>query len=436
MATEAYEVVGALREMLKSQESREQFRVTSALAGMQFAQQKKMQDIQLAGQQLQFLQTVNTQAMTGQATDFLTSTGLGGIYSEEEDGVETAIKTLTAKPSKGGYGFSEMDANKIATAVWMAYKGSPSAILRIADELNTGFKKEKPSAKELSLIKGFVSSGYITEEEFASGKQESGQLDSMSKTVQNTKDISAEMYEYGRGEYEIQRDIGMFEPSEGMAKDEKSVMDLSRAIDAFEQQSQTDSGERGIGPMVEPRESVEDLTAGYDLLDPSVAAAARSKLSELDVSLSSLESQYNELEEERTNIIGSYDKNFSDYKQAVKAYDISVNAGLDRTQLDALAADAREYKRVAMNARREQEALNQYNRNPRRVFDLSRKGEDWRHSVSRTYIEPDDQDMADIGGVPTDLGTINLTNTTTYKMTELASKIFSVQQQRERLSLQ
>ena len=436
MATEAYEVVGALREMLQSQERREQSRVQTALAGMQFAQQKKMQDIQLAGQQLQFLQTVNTQAMTGQATDFLTSTGLGGIYSEEEDGVETAIKTLTAKPSKGGYGFSEMDANKIATAVWMAYKGSPSAILRIADELNTGFKKEKPSSKELSLIKGFVSSGYITQEEFATGKQESGQLDSMSKTVQNTKDISAEMYEYGRGEYEIQRDIGMFEPSEGMAKDEKSVMDLSRAIDAFEQQSQTDSGERGIGPMVEPRESVEDLTAGYDLLDPSVAAAARSKLSELDVSLSSLESQYNELEEERTNIIGSYDKNFSDYKQAVKAYDISVNAGLDRTQLDALAADAREYKRVAMNARREQEALNQYNRNPRRVFDLSRKGEDWRHSVSRQYIEPTDQDMADIGGVPTDLGTINLTNTNTYKMTELATEIFNVKRQQKSFSLQ
>jgi len=44
--------------------------------------------------------------------------------------------------------------------------------------------------------------------------------------------------------------------------------------------------------------------------------------------------------------------------------------------------------------------------------------------------------MSDIGGVPFDSGTINLTNTNTYKMTELASKIFSVQQQRERLSLQ
>ena len=51
MATEAYEVVGALREMLQSQERRESTRVQTALAGMQFAQQKKMQDIQLAGQQ-------------------------------------------------------------------------------------------------------------------------------------------------------------------------------------------------------------------------------------------------------------------------------------------------------------------------------------------------------------------------------------------------
>ena len=106
------------------------------------------------------------------------------------------------------------------------------------------------------------------------------------------------------------------------------------------------------------------------------------------------------------------------------------------TGANALAGEAKEYKRVAMNARREQEALNQYNRNPRRVFDLSRKGEDWRHSVSRQYIEPTDQDMADIGGVPTDLGTINLTNTNTYKMTELATEIFNVKRQQKSFSLQ
>ena len=438
MATEAYEVVGSLREMLQSQERREQSRVQTALAGMQFAQQKKMQDIQLAGQQLQFLQTVNTQMMTSEATQFLTSTGLGAIYSEEEDGVEKAIKTLTEKPKKGGFGFSESDANRIATAVWMSYKGSPSAILSIADELNTGFKKEKPSAREIALIKPFVSIGYITPEEFSSGKQESGELNSMSKTVQNTRDIAAEMYEYGRGEYEIQRDIGAFEPSEGLPKGPESEKDLSKALDEFEKLSATESKQdsRGIAPMVGDRESIEELTAGYDILDPKVAAAARSKLAELDVGLNTLQSQYDEMEEERTRVIGSYDKNFYDYKTAVKAYDISVNSGFDRADLDVLAADAREYKSAMQSARREQEAVNQYNRNPRRVFDLSRKGEDWRHSVSRAYIEPDEQDFADIGGVPTDLGTINLTNTNTYKMTELATQIFNVKKQQESFSLQ
>ncbi|MBT7928405.1 hypothetical protein HN682_00615 [Candidatus Peregrinibacteria bacterium] len=438
MATEAYEVVGSLREMLQSQERREQSRVQTALAGMQFAQQKKMQDIQLAGQQLQFLQTVNTQMMTSEATQFLTSTGLGAIYSEEEDGVEKAIKTLTEKPKKGGFGFSESDANRIATAVWMSYKGSPSAILSIADELNTGFKKEKPSAREIALIKPFVSIGYITPEEFSSGKQESGELNSMSKTVQNTRDIAAEMYEYGRGEYEIQRDIGAFEPSEGLPKGPESEKDLSKALDEFEKLSATESKQdsRGIAPMVGDRESIEELTAGYDILDPKVAAAARSKLAELDVGLNTLQSQYDELEEERTRVIGNYDKNFSDYKQTVKAYDISVNAGMDRADLDVLAADAREYKSAMQSSRREQEAVNQYNRNPRRVFDLSRQGKDWRHSVSRAYIEPDEQDFADIGGVPTDLGTINLTNTNTYKMTELATQIFNVKKQQESFSLQ
>jgi hypothetical protein len=438
MATEAYEVVGALREMLQSEERREQSRVQTALAGMQFAQQKKMQDVQLAGQQLQFLQTVNTQMMTSGATQFLTSTGLGSIYSEDDDGVTEAIKKLTAKPKNGGFGFSKSDANRIATAVWMSYKGSPSAILSIANELNTGFKKEKPSASEIALIKPFVSIGYITPEEFSSGKQESGELNSMSKTMQNSRDIAAEMYEYGRGEYEIQRDIGAFEPSEGLPKAAESEEDLSRALAEFEKLSATESKQdsRGIAPMVGDRESIEELTAGYDILDPNVAAAAKSKLAELDVGLNTLQSQYDELEEERTRVIGSYDKNFSDYKQAVKAYDISINAGMDRADLDVLAAEAKEYKSAMQSARREQEAVNQYNRNPRRVFDLSRQGKDWRHYVSRAYIEPDEQDFADIGGVQTDLGSINLTNTNTYKMTELATQIFNVKKQQESFSLQ
>lgn len=443
---EAYEVVGALREMLQSQERREQSRVQLALAGMQFAQQKKMQDIQLAGQQLQFLQTVNTQMMSSEATRFLSSTGFGALYSEDEDGVTEAIETLTKKPkinkdgvNTGGYGFSPNDANRIATAVWMAYKGSPGAILSIADELNTSFKEPQKSASQKSLMKGFFNAGYFTEEEAKTMTQESGELDSISKVVTNTRDIAAEMYEYGRGEYEIQRDIGIFEPdsAEEVIKSGDVDVDMESLVDMFQERTKAaQTPSEGKYPMVEPSADIEEITAGYELLDPTVASAARQRLVGLDETLSTLQSEYDALEEERTKLIGSYDENFSDYKQAVKAYDISVSAGLDKADLDELAAKAQEYKSAAMSARREQEALNQYNRNPRRVFDLSRQGKDWRHSVTRTYIEPEEQDMANIGGVPTDLGTINLTNTNTYKMTELASRIFSVQKQRESLSLQ
>jgi hypothetical protein len=384
--------------------------------------------------------------MTSESTKFLTSTGFGALYSEDEDGVTGAIDKLTeAKKIKkgqnvGGYGFSEEDANRITTAIWMAYKGSPGAILSIADELNTAFRAKESdlSSKQESLLTGFLNAGYITPEEYKSTNQKSGELSSISKVVSNTRDIAAEMYEYGRGEYEIQRDIGIFEPDSAKELVESGQIDVTKAADFYEKLKEKPDVSTAAGryPMVEEGATTEDITSGYGLLPPVAAAAARQKLASLDAVLGELQSEYDLLSTERTSIIGSYDENFSDYKQAVKAYDISVNAGLDRADLDHLAADAREYRSAAMAARREQEAINQYNRNPRRVMELSRQGKDWRHSVSRTYIEPEEQDMADIGGVPTDLGTINLTNTTTYKMTELASKIFSVQQQRERLSLQ
>jgi|TARA_R110000824_G_scaffold56678_2_gene154943 hypothetical protein len=436
MATEAYDVVGSLREMLQSQERREQSKVQTALASMQFAQQKKMQDIQLAGQQLQFLQTVNTQAMTGQATDFLTSTGLGAIYSEDEDGVEDAIETLTKKPKKGGFGFSEADANRIATAVWMSYKGSPSAILSIADELNTGFKKEKPSTNELSLIKGFVASGYITEEEFTSGKQESGQLDSMSKTIQNTKDISAEMYEYGRGEYEIQRDIGAFEPIKGKVKSEESQQDLSRALDEFEKIGSPEQEQ--VTPMLNPNvKTSKDITSDYNILPEAARKAAESKLAGLDMSLGTLTSEYESLLDERESIVDSMDDNAQDYSRAVKAYDLSVRTGLNVTDLEVLASKAKENKSAYDNARREYLAVQEFQKNPRILSNAIRYGDDWRVSVSGAQMKPDPNiDYFNLEGqVPMDLGTINLTGTSTFKMAELATKIRSIQSQRESLDI-
>ena len=450
---EAYEVVGALREMLQSQERREQSKVQTALAsmqmaqrsrefGLQFAQQKKMQDVQLAGQQLQFLQNVNTQMMGSEATRFLTSSGLGALYNESDDGVESAIKILTKKPkikdgiNEGGYGFSDSDANRIAAAIWMSYKGSPSAILQIADELNSSFKEKSPSAAQNNLMKGFYNAGYFTKDEYTSGVQESGELESISKVVKNTRDIAAEMYEYGRGEYEIQRDIGMFEPSQVITQATSTTDDgrVKRAADIFEEKLKSEE-RGGLTPMVGPSPDSEKLTEGYKILPESVQLAAREKLASLDALEAELKSQYDALESQRTNILGNYDEAAEDARTARRAYEISRNAGASPDELQNLSDTINQSRALAQQARRERLAVDQYNRNPRRVIEMSRQGKDWRHSVSRAYIEPDEQDFVDVGGVPTDLGTINLTNTTTYQMTELASRIFNVQNQKKRLAL-
>ena len=129
MATEAYDVVRSLRELLQSQERRDKDRVQTALQAMQFAQTKKMQDVQLAGQQIQFLQTVNAQQKQSAAVGFINDSGLGLIYSAAEDeedktnAVEKAFDDLTKAPNikkginKGGYGFSGQDANRIIAAI-------------------------------------------------------------------------------------------------------------------------------------------------------------------------------------------------------------------------------------------------------------------------------------------------------------------------------
>ena len=444
MATEAYEVVGALREMLQSSERREQSRVQTALAGMQFAQQKKMQDIQLAGQQLQFLQTVNTQMQGSEATKFLTSTGFGALYSEEEDGVTEAIDKLTEKPkikkgkNVGGYGFSEQDANRIATAVWMSYKGSPSAILSIADELNTAYRADSKSlsASQTQLLTGFVNSGYISKGQYESGEI-NPELESISKVVSNTRDIAAEMYEYGRGEYEIQRDIGVFEPTQEIADTE---LDLRKQADVFE--SGRKEGEppkdSPATPMLSPDSKTSaDITSDYHILPEAARQTAEAKLSVLDSSLNALSSEYESLLDERKNIIGSMDENYKDYRHAIKAHDLSVDVGLTGADLEQLVTQVKENKSAYNNARREYLAVQEFQKNPRILHDKIRWGDDWRVSVSSNVMEPDPNIdyYNQQGEVPVNLGTINLTGTSTFKMAELATKIRSIQNQREALDI-
>ena len=88
MATEA-DVLRSISAILEGGERREQRKVQSALAMMQFAQQKRMSDIAETKSNLELAQKSLQQQKPIVASEFLSATRLGGIYQQTEEG-ETA----------------------------------------------------------------------------------------------------------------------------------------------------------------------------------------------------------------------------------------------------------------------------------------------------------------------------------------------------------
>ena len=211
---EAYDVLAGLNRMLESQERREQTKLQTSLAMMQFAQSKRMQDVQLAGQQLQMLQTSNTQMMATQSQDFLTSTGFSYFYRPDDTEWAEEFKDALIDKGADGYGFSETDAFRIVGAVASAYAGNPSPILDIAGELydytQVG-ENELLSTNANLFLEGFKKIGMFPGDDDVRLQKSLNQLSGIKQTLQNRDDIIAEMYEFGRGDFVIDRDIKLAE---------------------------------------------------------------------------------------------------------------------------------------------------------------------------------------------------------------------------------
>ena len=207
MATQASDVIRATTEILRSGRETEQFRVQTALAMLGLQQQIKASEIDTAGKQLVMLESTNIQQMHSQAQSFLTVTGFNQWYNpEKEDWADKMVETLKEAPkikkgvNVGGYGFSDIDAVRIAGAVQSFYLKNPEGILEIADELSG----KVTAGTEDSLVRGFKSVGVFSPDRKEKFYQ---QLAGISKTLENREMIVAEKYEYGRGEFKIQRDI-------------------------------------------------------------------------------------------------------------------------------------------------------------------------------------------------------------------------------------
>ena len=196
----------ALEKILESRQRRESADRQYALALMQFDYQKRQADMAQVGKQLELLQGANAQMMNNVAQRFLSESGLDMIYSADDDGGKKAMKELK------NLGFTKNHAAKVTSAVWAYHTAqNPQPILSLGRELKNIFMIDSESltgdqrrfAHSLGNLIGMSGSEFEVEK----AKELLNRTD---KILQNQDDIMSEVYEYGTGDFEIQRtDIGL-----------------------------------------------------------------------------------------------------------------------------------------------------------------------------------------------------------------------------------
>jgi len=194
----------ALEKILENRQRRESSDRQYALALMKFDYQKRQADMAQVGKQLELLQGANAQMMNNVAQSFMSESGLDMIYNAEDKGGEDAMDSLK------DLGFSKNDATKVVSAVWAYHTAqNPQPILNLGRKLKNIAQSESVTgeqqrfAKALGGLIGFSGS----ESQVEKAKELLNRTD---KILQNQDDIMSEVYEYGTGDFEIQRkDIGL-----------------------------------------------------------------------------------------------------------------------------------------------------------------------------------------------------------------------------------
>ena len=210
MATEA-DVLRSISAILESGERREQYKVQSALAMMQFAQQKRMSDIAETKSNLELAQKSLQQQKPIVASEFLSATRLGGIYQQTEEG-ETAedaisemVKTLRSKQYLGSK-YDKNKANAIAGAVWNYYSAEdPTSIIRLGSNLydaSIAMEAGEQTPAQHGLFDAFMKLGVTADLKDISMAAKKARV--------SERRISKEISEFLQGDYEIQDPIGIY----------------------------------------------------------------------------------------------------------------------------------------------------------------------------------------------------------------------------------
>jgi len=206
------QVLASLNRMLQSKETREQTRMSNALAMMQFAQQKKMADYQLASSQLGILQNANQVMQAKQAQQLVSDLGLDKYNVSTEDGLKEAKDDLQGNWGGSGLNLDENESTRIVNAYAAYSKNNYGAMLNLASELKEALdmpegSKYTPNQKE--VINLFNRFGYLDNKEAAIKS-----LDSIQLSLKNDDLILQEQFELAQGDTKISKKLSTFSVDE------------------------------------------------------------------------------------------------------------------------------------------------------------------------------------------------------------------------------
>ena len=232
MATEA-DVLRSITAIMEGGLRREEAKVQSALAMMQFAQQKRMQDIALTQANLDLVSKSVQQQKPQVASEFLYSSGLAGIYIQPEEGepAADAIEDMADKiRSKQFFGrkFDRGQAESMAAAVWNYYSAEdPNSILKLATDLHDANAMAN-DPKQVALMSGQQKKLYEAFAKLHKSSDLRSLTESAKKSRQAEAQISKEIFDFTKGDYDISDLSGIYEGIPEAVEEVDTAMQLDQ----------------------------------------------------------------------------------------------------------------------------------------------------------------------------------------------------------------
>ena len=329
------QVLASLNRMLESKERREQTRMSNALAMMQYAQTKKMQDYQLAATKIEYLKQANLSMQKKSAEAFAADTGLLNFNLEEDTGMEAAMKFAESRikykkdgRNTGGLGLDEGEAHRLVGAIFRHSKGESGALLNIALEVSdladveslarSKGQKSPLRGSEKKLYKAFEEGlGYFHDIERARST-----LLSVKQSMSNADAIVKEEFELAKGDLTISKEIRGFSqetlataaedmdvlakpvgsPQEELAKAKSHTIELQQSLSDYQNSITTMEEELVSLEMLEDSGKLTDEQKQYKSSIPAIRKNLEKEMMDLSNQIdqtASLEKMLEDYEDEK-----------------------------------------------------------------------------------------------------------------------------------------